>query len=53
MNYSRLVIVHDLYVESVPVPPDKTHTVLIVNPYAVLSGALPAQRLQSVAGRHF
>src|SRR5258708_6497739 len=47
-----LVVVHDFYVESVSVPPYETHTVLIVDADAVLSGAAPAKRLELIARRH-
>jgi len=46
------VIIDNLYVESVPVPPDKTYAVLIANRYGVLSCPIPARRLQSVTGRY-
>jgi hypothetical protein len=36
-----------------PVPPRKTHSVLVVDPYRVLSLAILRQFMQPVPGRHF
>jgi hypothetical protein len=36
-----------------PVPPRKTHSVLIVDRYRVLPGAISGQLVQRVPGRHF
>src|SRR4030088_2937963 len=47
-----LMIVDDLYFESIPVAPHKTYAILIVNSDAVLSGTAPAKRLQLIARRH-
>ena len=47
-----LVVIHDLDVKGVPIPPYKTHTVLIVDSNAVLSKAAAAKGLQMVSRRH-
>jgi len=44
------VVVHDLYVHRAAFSPDKAEAKLIVDPNAVLPGAITAQRLQSVTG---
>jgi hypothetical protein len=46
------MVVKDFHVKRVPVPPHETYAVLIVDPPAVLSGAIPAQRLQLITRRH-
>lgn len=43
------VVVHDRDVIRVAVPPDETHPPLVVDPDAVLAGAVAAQLLQTVA----
>jgi hypothetical protein len=40
------VIINDLYVKRISVPPYETDTVLIIDPNAVLSAAISAKRLQ-------
>jgi hypothetical protein len=35
-----------------PVPPRKTHSVLIIDPYGVLPGAIPRHLVQLVPGRY-
>jgi hypothetical protein len=46
------MVVHDLNFESVSVPPYETHAVLIVDADTVLSGAVPAKRLQLIPRWH-
>lgn len=45
------MVVHDLYVKSGPVPPDKTQPVLIIDSNAVLSSAIAVQRFQAISRR--
>jgi len=45
------VVIDYLDVEGIAIPPDETHAELIVNPNAVLAGAVVLQRLQFVAWR--
>jgi hypothetical protein len=46
------MVVYDLYVKRVSVPPDETHSVLIVDSNAVLSCAFAVQRFQPISGWH-
>jgi hypothetical protein len=45
------VVVHNFYVVRVSVVPDKAHTILIVNPDAVLAFAAVLQSLEPVSRR--
>ena len=47
-----LVEIHDLYVKSIPIPPQEADTVLIVDANAVLSRAVSAQCLQMITRWH-
>jgi hypothetical protein len=47
------MIIRNLHIVRMPVPPRKTHSVLIVDPYRVLPIAIPRQLMQPVPGRHF
>jgi hypothetical protein len=47
-----LVIIHDLHIVSVPVVPDETDAILIVDPNAVLSTPIACERLEPVAGEY-
>jgi len=47
-----LVVIQNLDVKSIPIPPQETHTVLIVDSNAVLSRAVSAERLQMIARWH-
>jgi hypothetical protein len=47
------VVVNDLHIKSISVPPQKTDTVLIIDPNAVLSPAISAQPLQLVPWWNF
>jgi len=47
-----LVVIHDLDVKSIPIPPHETHTVLIADSNAVLPRAVSAQRLQMISRWH-
>jgi hypothetical protein len=42
------VIIGNLDLKSIPVPPQETDTILIIDPNAVLSPAISAKRLQLV-----
>jgi hypothetical protein len=46
------VIVRDLDIVSIPVPPDKTNSILIVDPNTVLTRPIPFQRFQPVGRRN-
>ena len=46
------MVIRDLYVERVPVPPDEAHAILIVDPNAVLPRPIPAKRFQMISRRH-
>jgi len=46
------VIIDNLDIESIPIPPNKTHPVLIINSDTVLPLATSVKRLQSVPWRH-
>jgi len=46
-----LVIVDNFYVKSISVPPNETHTVLIVDSNAMQSLTICSKRLQSVSRR--
>jgi len=47
-----LVVIHDLDVKSIPIPPHETHTVLIVDSNAVLSRAVTPKCLQMMSRWH-
>lgn len=47
------MVVHNLYVKSISVPPYETHTILVVHSNAVLSGAVSTKGLQLVPGGTF
>ena len=49
---SLLVVIDDLYLKCISVPPYKTHAILIVDSNAVLSSAVSAKCLQLIAWRH-
>jgi len=46
------VIVHDLHIVGVPVVPDETDPVLIVDANAVLATPVARERLEPVARKH-
>jgi len=46
------VVINDFNLVGMPVKPHKTHTPLIVDANAVLTGTITAQSLQPVAWRH-
>src|SRR5258708_12116046 len=46
------MVIDNLHVVSISVPPHKTYPKLIVDSDAVLSDALPAKRLQVIPRRH-
>src|SRR5450432_179935 len=52
MSAPFLVVIHDLNVECVSVPPYETHAVLIVDADTMLSGAIPAKRFQLIPWRY-
>jgi hypothetical protein len=45
------VIVHDLDFVRVPIQPSKAYAPLVVDPNAVMTGAIATERLESVPGR--
>ncbi len=47
-----LVVIDDLNLKSVSVPPYETHAILIVNSNAVLSSAISAKRLELIPRRY-
>ena len=47
------MIIRNLHIVRMPIPPGKAHSVLIINPYRVLPLAIPRQLVQPVPGRHF
>jgi len=44
--------IYDFYLKSIPFAPDKTKTILIVDPDAVLAGAITPQGFQPVPRGH-
>ncbi len=46
------MVIRNLYVKRISVPPDEAHAILIVNPNAVLSRPIPAKRFQMISRRH-
>jgi hypothetical protein len=47
-----LVVIHDLHVKSITVPPNETHAILIVDSNAVLPSTIATKPLQAIPGRH-
>jgi len=43
------MVIHDLYIKSISVPPHEAHTVLIVNPYTMLARTVSTQCFQLIA----
>jgi hypothetical protein len=50
---SDLVVVDDLDLIRITIPPYETHPILTVDPDRVLTGPIASRRLQSIARRHF
>ncbi len=47
------MVIHDLYLKSISIPPHETHTILIVYPNAVLPRPVSAKRLQMISRWYF
>jgi hypothetical protein len=46
------VIIHDFHVEGIALFPVEADSPLIIDPYAVLSGTVPAKHFETISWRH-